>query len=157
MAFPDRSYAPRYTGAGKVVSKEINEAIAHLYNDLNAAWATWSPTLTFTGNTGTSWYTGTSVYRYFQLGKTVFFNAYLYAVNGTGSVNSCTISLPVTPRNSSTMIPVTALNELDTDATWTNIEGYIDLATATAISFAAWQATSAGAHKLQIAGVYEAA
>ena len=158
MAFPDKAIAPRYTGAGiSVKDKEQNEAIANLYNDLNTPWATWSPTLTFTGNTGSSYYTGTSVYRYMKIGKTVFFNVYMYAVNGTGSVNSCVISLPSTPVNTSHICEVRALNELDTDATWTDIKGYIDLSTATGISFRSWQATSAGAHKLSISGVYEAA
>jgi hypothetical protein len=87
--------ATQYT-AGLAAGQKLT---ADIMNQIGAAWETWTPTLTQTGNVTFT----TTVARYMRIQKLVIATFNL-AVTGTGTGNSAlTISLPITAQATSSV------------------------------------------------------
>lgn len=87
---------------------------------IHQAWAAWSPTVVWAGATPASI---TTVARWTQIGKTVFFSIY---INSTDS-NACTgvtITLPSTPSNTGGY-PFVVARQMSNNATYNTVPFYI--------------------------------
>jgi hypothetical protein len=116
------------------------------------AWATWVPTVTWTGGTPTG---VSSSKRYTQIGKTVFFEIDVNATDSQG-VTALTITVPVTLPG--TMAPVYSGQQGygAGGATWGNPLPMTTLASPSLIQFRAFQAATSGQPVyVRVTGFYE--
>ncbi len=83
---------------GSTVGGHPFDLPAHLADTAKhaGAWQAWTPTLTWT--TATPGGTTTTVARYCQVGKIVYFVFYFYSTDGNGATN-LQVSLPIDPKN----------------------------------------------------------
>jgi len=91
------------------------EAIGQATSDMDAVpqtkvWTTWTPTVTWTTGTPASI---SSVYRYCQIGKTVFFKIFMHSTDGNGAT-ALTVTVPVTSKDNGANTMFTGLQLVDT-------------------------------------------
>lgn len=113
------------------------------------AWANWSPTLTWTGGTPTGF---TNVFRWTQIGKTVFFVATIYATDGNGATN-LTISLPVQSENATVF---TGYQRVDLTY-YNDIDPSVQITSSTLIFVVFHTATAGKTFAVRVSGLYEVA
>lgn len=147
-------------GHTELESRQSSNSVADI---LNGAWTDWTPTVVY-GQTGPSNVgasaTTTTVAKYMQIGSTVFFK--YQCVSGIQSginVNAATITLPVNPKDDDTYPIVNAL-QLNTAATYSDVQGYIDMTTGTEASrfirFRKFQPQiTTGTYVMYVNGMYE--
>ena len=112
-------------GMEELTSREASNVITDI---LNADWQNWTPTLTWTGTTPLGL---TTVAKYTQIGRTVFFQFQTARAATTNLItnSALTISLPVDPSTDAMSIPAEAYQLAYTGSTYTDMQGYIDTTT----------------------------
>jgi len=113
---------------------------------------TWAPTVVW----GTADPTGSvaQVARYHKIGNMVFVN-YSYTATDGNDASSLTITLPFTPKDSSSLVALSAQQKVDT--TWTNPLAYIDDDSGGIAFRALSTCTNAAAVEVIVSGCYEIA
>jgi hypothetical protein len=75
---------------------------------VTSSWTTWNPTLSWGGANPSGI---TTIARYTQIGKVVYFNINISSADSNGCTG-LTISLPVIPKNNNNLIPVSSIEKV---------------------------------------------
>jgi len=142
-------------GYGELTNRNALNAVVDI---LDGVWADWRPTLVWTGTTVPVL---TTVAKYTQVGSWVNFVYGATSAANTGvSVTGLTITLPVTPKDINSYIPLDC-HQLQTGGAYRDAQAYIDVTTDSAserlVRFRNIHPIYTNAYAMYLAGAYEVA